>query len=94
MPTTVDKERINARNLLREKEREWERIDDEIAVLRAKAKMSEELSDGKKAGIFKTNVQGLCVTCVLEGEVKCTTCSGVHCSVECHNKKGQCPSGF
>ena len=75
-----------AREILKDKELEWENLDDEITALRVEV---------EKAKTFKAKAAGLCSRgCDLQGELRCTTCAGVYCSVKCHRRAGQCPSGF
>ena len=88
-----EREQMEIEAHLMEMERDL-RVEEQEETRVLKAITSEGISDGEKAKTFKTKTQGLCVTCDLEGEVKCATCSGVYCSVECHRKKGQCPSEF
>ena len=45
-----------------------------------------------KSRCLKSKTQGSCVACDLQGELRCSSCTEVYCSVECHKKKGQCPN--
>ena len=53
------------------------------------AEIAEREEDTK---VFKSKAQGSCVACDLQGELRCSSCTEVYCSVECHKKKGQCPN--
>ena len=53
------------------------------------AEIAEREEDIK---VLKSKAQGSCVACDLQGELRCSTCMEVYCSVECHKKKGQCPN--
>ena len=77
-------------------EREEEREQMEIRMRLRDMEREREMMDqrGEEIRVFKAKAQGSCKGCDLKGELRCATCTEVYCSVECHKKKGQCPSGF
>ena len=89
MHVNARRERIQAGELLREKELEWERIDEEITMLKAKAK-GKGTSEVEKMGRPRLNnycrIIGLCGFCNKEAESRCERCGVVCCSRECYEE--------